>query len=413
MANPAQQYEGRAKVGYTEPMGPCPRCVSMPLSGFEASPGVEVELCTQCRGLFLDRHEIRQMVGRGSLGRATEVVPVSLGEEVGMRCPKCVDPAMQPLSIKGAPEAGSWQCRSCGGLWLGDGAFFALARALRASLPVPVPRAIAPAVSLRPSASDGFKLMHSRSRFDEGLENLIAVPVVLLLSWWFCSTMLGRLLASMVGMPFHEVGHAAASWLSSRIAIPLPFFTFWYDDQSVLMGIVVASVLGWMLFHTHREKNRFMFVSVSVVTLTWAVTTFIISPRLTLMWQILSGALGELVFGSFILIAFHFPLPDRLRWDFWRWIALIPAALCFTQAMTLWLAASSDVSKMPWGSAIGSDSDGDMNRLVGQFGWTANELAGFYLNVGYLGATALAAAYAYAIYRLIQRKRGLSPFSKG
>ena len=67
---------------------------------------------------------------------------------------------------------------------------------------------------------------------------------------------------------------------------------------------------------------------------------------------------------------------------------------------------------MPWGSAIGSESDGDMNRLVRQFGWNATELAGFYLNVGYLGLTALAAAYAYAVYRFLKRKRGQTPFSR-
>lgn len=376
----------------------------MPLSGYEASPGVEVELCAQCRGLYLDRDEIRELVGRGSLGRATDVVPVSLGEEVGMRCPKCVDPAMQPLSIKGAPEAGSWQCRACGGMWLAEGAFFQLARALRTSLPA-VPAIVAPMVSRAPSTNTGPRLTHSRSYFDEGLENLVAVPAVLLLAWWICSSNFGRFLAFMVGMPFHELGHAAGSWLSSRIAIPLPFFTFWFDDQSLLMGFVVASVLGWLLFHTYREKNRFMFGSAAVVTLAWAVITFLISPNTTLMWQILSGALGELVFGAFILIAFHFPGPDRLRWDFWRWVAVIPAALCFTQAFTLWRRAVVDVSKVPWGSAIGEESDGDMNRLVGNFGWTSNELAEFYMLVAYLGATALAIAYGYAVYRLLRRRK--------
>jgi len=384
----------------------------MPLSGFEASPGVEVELCSQCRGLFLDRDEIRQLVGRGSLARATEVVPVSLGEEVGMRCPKCVDPAMQPLSIKGAPEAGSWQCRSCGGLWLGDGAFFELARALRTSLPV---SRAAPPLSVGPSrpAFEGSGLTHSRSRYDEGIENLVAVPVVLLLSWLFCSTNFGRMLASLVGMPFHEVGHAAASWLSSRIAIPLPFFTFWYDDQSVLMGLIVAGLLVWLMFHTYREKNWFMLCCASAMLLVWATITFVVPPSRTLMWQILAGALGEIVFGAFLLVAFHFPLPDRFRWDFWRWVTLIPAALCFTHAMMLWRTVSADVSQMPWGSAIGSDSDGDMNRLVQQFNWGANDLANFYLNTGYLCIATLAAAYTYAAYRLIQRKRGQSPFLKG
>lgn len=383
----------------------------MPLSEFEASPGVSVELCAHCRGLFLDRHEIRELVGGGSLAKATEVVPVSLGDEMGMRCPKCIDPAMQPLRVKGADGVGSWQCRSCGGLWLGDGAFFHLAKALRTSLRAP--RILAPlTASHAPPVSKGPRLTHSRSQYDQGMENLIAVPVVIVLSLLFCSTNFGRLLAFLVGMPFHEVGHAAASWLSSRIAIPLPFFTFWFDDQSVLMGVIVASVLGWVLFHTYREKNWFMLASASVVTLAWAVTTFLIPPTRTLMWQILSGALGELVFGAFILVAFHFALPDRLRWDFWRWIALIPAGLCFTQATMLWRTVSSDVSQMPWGAAIGSESDGDMNRLVQQHGWTANDLADFYLNVAYLGLIALAIAYTYAAYRFFQRKRGQSLFSK-
>ncbi len=407
MANPVLRCVGRPKPRYTERVGGCPNCVSMPLAAYEASPGVEVELCTHCRGLFLDRHEIRELVGRGSLSRATDIVPLSLGEEAETRCPKCVDPAMQPLSIKGAPaELGAWQCRNCGGMWLPDGAFFELARALRTSLPA-VPPMVAPMVSRAPSLSTGPGLTHSRSRFDEGLENLVAVPVVLLLSLWLCSGNFGRLLSFLVSMPFHELGHAAGSWLSSRIAIPLPFFTFWYDDQSVLMGLIVAGVLGWLLFHTYREKNRFMLGSVSVVTLAWIVITFLISARTTLMWQILSGALGELLFAGFILIAFHFPGPDRLRWDFWRWVALIPAAVCFTHAVTLWRSAVADLSKMPWGSAIGSESDGDMNRLVGQFGWTAIELAEFYRNVGYLAVTVLVAAYAYAVYRLIRRKREL------
>jgi hypothetical protein len=237
--------------------------------------------------------------------------------------------------------------------------------------------------------------------------------VVLALSLWICSSNFGRLFAFLVGMPFHELGHATASWLSSRIAIPLPFFTFWYDDQSVLMGLIVAGVLGWLLFHTYRERNWFMLASASVVSLAWAVTTFLVPPSRTLMWQILSGALGELVFGAFLLVAFHFALPDRLRWDFWRWIVLIPAGLCFTKATLLWRTVSTDVSQMPWGSAIGSESDGDMNRLVQQFGWNANELADFYLTIAYLGLTALAITYTYAAYRFLERKRGQTRFSKG
>jgi len=374
----------------------------MLLSGYEASPGVAVELCAQCRGLFLDRHEIRELMGGGSLTKATAVVPVSLGDEMTMRCPKCVDPAMQPLRVSGAEDVEAWQCRSCGGLWLGDGAFFALARALRRSQRRD--RFVAPPEpAVAPSLYDGPDLAHSRSRYDRGIGNLLGAPLALGLSWLFCSNALGRLLASLVGMPFHELGHAAASWLSSRIAIPLPFFTFWLEEQSALMGGVVVGVLGWLMFHTWREKNHFMLGVAAALLATWAIATFVISPTTTLMWQILAGALGEILFGGFLLVAFHFPLPDRFRWDFWRWAALVPAGLCFVHALRLWRTVSADVSQMPWGSAIGADSDGDMNRLVQQFGWSANDLADFYLAVAYACLLALFVTYAYAAYRLRRR----------
>ena len=356
----------------------------------------------------MDRSEIRELVGHGSLAKATEVVSVTLGQNEVMACPKCVDPAMQPLRVKGESEVRSWQCRSCGGLWLGDGAFFELARALRTSLRAP--RMAAPlSTSLRQPASKDSGLAYSRSRYDQGLGNLIAVPLVMSLSLLFCATTFGRLLASLIGMPFHELGHAAASWLSSRIAIPLPFFTLWYDDQSVWMGLLVVGLLGWLMFHTYREQNWFMLVTASVALAAWAVATFLIRPGTTLMWQILAGALGELVFGAFVLIAFHFPLPDRLRWDFWRWVSLIPAALCFAQAIVLWRRVSADVSQMPWGSAIGSESDGDMNRLVQQFGWSANDIADFYVNAAYLAMAALGVAYVCATYRVLRTKRGRIP----
>ena len=108
----------------------------------------------------------------------------------------------------------------------------------------------------------------------------------------------------------------------------------------------------------------------------------------------------SILFGAFLLISFHFPLPDRFRWDFWRWLVLLPASLCFMHALLLWRTVSADVSLMPWGSAIGAESDGDMNRLVQRFGWNANELADFYLGAAYLGLAAMVFTYGYAAFRV-------------
>ena len=192
----------------------------------------------------------------------------------------------------------------------------------------------------------------------------------------------------------------------------MPFFTFWYDDQSVLMGLLVAGVLGWLMFHTYREKNWFMLASASTVLLAWAVITFLIPPTRTLMWQILAGALGEIVFGSFLLVAFHFALPDRMRWDFWRWIAWSQPRSASPTRSCSGAPCPPTCQQMPWGSAVGSESDGDMNRLVQEFHWNANDLADFYLNVAYLGLTALAIAYTYSAHRFL-KKKGTVPFFEG
>ncbi len=390
----------------------------MPLEEYAVSADLVVELCAHCRGIFVDAHEVPVLLGRGSVASVTEDVPLELGAPAAMTCPKCVDPAMQPLALRrdandASPEERLWMCRDCRGLWLGDGAFLKLRRALAAGGSTrarPVPMGSSPSRRAKrdptrptPTAQPRAGLAYSRSQFDQGLENLIGMPLVLTLSFLFCATTFGRMLASLVGMPFHEVGHAAASWLSSRIALPLPFFTFWFDDQSWLMGGVVAASLLWLGYHSYQEGQRFGLITAAVLLTTQAVLTLVVPARLTLMGQILSGALGELLFGAFLLIAFHFPLPDRTRWDFWRWIAIVPGALCFAHAILLWRTASSDLAKMPWGAAIGNESDGDMNRLVREFGWTARELTDFYVTVGYLCCGALALTYLYAVYR--QRRK--------
>jgi hypothetical protein len=117
------------------------------------------------------------------------------------------------------------------------------------------------------------------------------------------------------------------------------------------------------------------------------------------MCQILGGGLGEIVLGALVLVAFHFPLPARLRWDFWRWPALLPGGVCFGHAALTWIAAARDARRIPWGSAIGSESDGDMNRIVRDFGWSAAELSRFYLAAACVSALVIGAAYALALGR--------------
>ncbi len=371
----------------------CPACRSPSLVDFESRPGVVIQLCEHCRGLWLDAGELRDVVGAIELEELTEARLPQATE----LCPVCTGVALRPRGLPNSKAAQLGTCPSCRGVWLDGGAVALLereharrrdsARTARAGV------LVAPAVTAP-------RLDESRSSFELGLENVLGVPMALALAGLFCATSLGGFVARLGAMPFHELGHALASWLTARPAVPLPFFTFWWSEQSIFAGLIVLGALGWFGVHSWLERRTFGVVLAGALFGAALIGSFLLDAETSLMLQILGGALGEIVFGALLLIAFHFPLPDWLRWDFWRWPALLPAALCYVQALLLWLQACSDAQYLPWGSAVGDASDGDMNRLVDGFGWTPLGLAQFYLVATITAGCGIAIAYSLALRRV-------------
>lgn len=397
-------------------MLPCPACQGA-LVDFEPEHGAPVQLCTSCRGLLVAPATLAHLTGAQELESLSE----GRGELGGFgRCPSCGTRAWSCRRVLGSHQAGLGVCGCCGSVWLLAGELSRLQEQARLARrpptllhpqenprvpptdPTPGQPPTLPSSSPLPTTT---QQPFDRVPFDRGLANVLGVPAVLLLSLIVCSGSLGRVLAALVGMPFHELGHALASWLGSRLAIPLPFFTIWLQDQSWWFGLLVASLLSWFGVHSWRERRLFGVGVAATLLASQLLVSWILPTRSSEMIQILAGAWGEIVLGALILAAFHFPLPDRLRWDFWRWPLLLPAALCFVQAALTWLQAIDDVSHMPWGSAIGSASDGDMNRLVRDFGWSARGLARFYLNSVWIACGAITAAHvqAWRRYRHAQR----------
>lgn len=369
----------------------CPACRSPSLVDYETRTGVVIQLCEQCRGLWLDADELRDVVGAIELDELTETrIP-----EVTELCPVCTGVALRPRGLSSSKAARLGTCPNCRGIWLAGGAVALLERehARRRDSARTARLVVAPAVTAP-------RFDESRSSFELGLENAIGVPMALVLAWVFCATSIGGFVARLGAMPFHELGHALASWLTARPALPLPFFTFWWSEQSFFAGLIFLGVLGWFGVHSWLERRTFGVVLAGALFGAALIGSLLLDAETSSMLQILGGALGEIVFGALLLVAFHFPLPDWLRWDFWRWPALVPAALCYVQALLLWLQASSDAQYLPWGSAVGGASDGDMNRLVDGFGWTPLGLAHFYLVATITAGFGIAIAYSLALRRV-------------
>jgi Zn-finger nucleic acid-binding protein/MFS family permease len=402
----------------------CPACAHSSLVEFEAREDVRVEFCQGCKGMLMDELALQQLAGTSDI----EAVSDPDGVDGGLRpCLRCNTANWRRRVLQRGERSGLGLCGTCGMVWLEAGELERLrqrlslerrrARALASRVGVthslPAPPSSAPLAGVPPAAPSVAKEFEDdadRISFDRGVGNRIGVPLMLTLSALFCSNPIGQFLAGLIGMPFHELGHALTSWLSSRVAVPLPFFTIWQNDQSLLFGLAVAGLLGWFGHHSWREKRRFGVVVAGTLLATQVCMSWLVPTRFTLMLQIMGGTLGELVLAALLLAAFHFPLPDRLRWDFWRWLVLIPAAVCFGHALLVWIAALDDPSSIPWGAAIGDESDGDMNRLVRDFGWRAEELVSFYLRAGVLSALGMAGAYGLAWHRQarLSRSRDLS-----
>jgi hypothetical protein len=362
--------------------------------------------------MLLDADTLDRLAGGDS-----EAATAPVSADVELRpCLRCNTRSWQSRALAGAERPALHVCGMCRMVWLLPRQLEPLrasvlarrrraaARALvsdevavpHASLPAPplvgAPPVITTSTLVDPEPFD-------RVSFERGTANWLAAPVALVLALLFCMTATGRFFGSLVGMPFHELGHALTSWLSSRFAVPLPFFTIWHERQSLPFGLVVAAIIAGFGLRSWLEQRRFGVALAGTLLVLQLGLSWLVPARSTLMLQILGGALGEIVLGALVLVAFHFPLPDRLRWDFWRWPALLPSSLCLANALLLWSRAARDVRHMPWGAAIGDESDGDMNRLVNGFGWRAKELAAFYLKVAVASVVVLALAQLWAWYR--------------
>jgi hypothetical protein len=227
---------------------------------------------------------------------------------------------------------------------------------------------------------------------------LAFVPGVLALAFLFCAGDIGSFLAHFVGMPFHECGHAAASWLGAHPALPLPFFTFWWEERSFWAGALLLILLGVLGRACWRERCYFAVTCAGAAALWLLVLGVLVPARTSSMVQILGGPYGELVLPSLVLTLFYFRLPAAWRWDFWRFPLALPASLALAQAFFTWNTAAHNLGALPFGSALGDPADGDLDRLVAHYGWTTEELARTGRTIGWscLGALTLTMAWVAA-----------------
>ncbi|MDB4990554.1 MAG: hypothetical protein JWN04_5732 [Myxococcaceae bacterium] len=238
--------------------------------------------------------------------------------------------------------------------------------------------------------------MGDRLAFGLPWVDLLALPIALLLSFLVRLSNWGSLLLVPAQIQFHELGHALLAWLSGRAALPLPFgFTFWREQQSVFTGCCMAFLLGVLLVRAVRERRPFGAVLASSLLLAFLVLSLLVAADTSRMLILLAGLAGELVLTSLAIVAFYFEMPDRLRWDFFRFIVLFPATGSWLAAVQLWLGVARGKRALPTGSILGTtgDGSGDLDRLLAEYDFSEASITTLYGRLSLLTAAVVVVTY--------------------
>jgi hypothetical protein len=250
---------------------------------------------------------------------------------------------------------------------------------------------------LRGDSDDGSPVDRpDRVPFDHPWLELGTYPLAALFALLITSSQGAMTLMLPAQIFIHELGHAIPSWLSSRRALPLPCgVTFWEEEQSLFVGLGMVFLLGVLGVHSYRERRPFGIALAALFLLLLGFFSLGISNDRSFEWTILGGVAGEFWVSTLMIVSFYFRMPDRLRWDFFRMVLILPAFATWVAATRLWVGIAFGRAQLPTGTIFGGSHDGggDLNRLMTEYGWTKEGLTSFYTGLGVLTGALIVAVY--------------------
>lgn len=364
--------------------------------------------------MFFDRGELEQTLD-GKLDRRVQEISLDASALGTLACPKHAADDVSPLTRREAQGALLLECGECGGTWLDGGLLPQLRRSMVAAAPETegegevaqkTTRTVRPLLPLQKTTRTVRPLVGredgpgvgERLYFEHPWVEVLAPPLAFVVGFVMSSTGFGQLLIVPAEIMFHEIGHALPAWLSGRAALPLPCgLTFWKEEPSLITGACFAFLCGVLVYRGYEEKRRFAVLLGSSLLVGQVFMSLVLDTAGSKELILAGGLAGEFIVPTVAIIAFHHYMPDRLRWDFWRFLVLFPAAATFMAATKLWLGVAAGTTLMPVGSIMGSDGGGDLERLMHDYAWHRELITGTYLTVAGLCVVVLALNFGVVV----------------
>jgi len=220
--------------------------------------------------------------------------------------------------------------------------------------------------------------------FDNWAVNTFAPLLLLGLVWVLGFTFLGPMRQGPT-ICVHEFGHATAAWLSGWRATPLPWG--WTPVEPVHSNFVYAGLLALfvLLFAAGVKERKIwpMLIAVAGAGLQYWMTWRLSDDRKN-FWMIFGGVGGEFVLSTLLMMAFWLRLPDKFKWGAVRYLFFLIGAAAFLAIWQRWQEIYPGREEIPFGSMINGEEDGngDMNRLMDDYGWTKFKIRRTYWLLG-------------------------------
>lgn len=220
--------------------------------------------------------------------------------------------------------------------------------------------------------------------FDNRYINRGALPIAFALAILAQILVFPRFLLRGIQIWIHEFGHATVAWLAGHAATPLPFgWTNISENRSPIVYICVLLLLLILFWSGWREQKYPAIVMAVVIAIGQFYMTWLMPEHTYYTLISFGGVGGEFYLSTLLIVCFYFPLPNKFRWDFWRYLALLGAAYAFTESFSMWHNIKTGSAEIPWGTMLGGQGDagGDMNTLS-SLGWSDAQIVNTYSQLG-------------------------------
>jgi hypothetical protein len=361
----------------------CPGCGDQTLFEVDDLAGGRSAHCRQCKGRWCG---IDEAVALGALvdpAPSLSVVSIAV-------CPACERRSLSPVLSSEAVAMRPLQCTACRRIW------------------IPARAAKQEATSdpdSGPATNAGEPPAPAILKADVLRASIAPPALALLLLVTVNAPGLSFFIHTLLRMPAHELGHAAAGWLSGHVSIPLPFFTLNLGAAWISVPLAVSAIAG-MAWWGSRHRLPFWLALAALAAFLGLKHGMFASAEARASWVSFSGCGGEFVLGAVFAMTYWHRVFLRPEWHRWRMLFALVGLAVYLQALTMWWGVAAGRQPFPYGSALGME--GDMDALVAA-GATEAEITARYLRLAGVCGLAMLAQWAWSARQAHRRWRaGLS-----